>query len=842
MMSANTIHTNDPNFQQEMEEEYRTLNEEIHRKIMDVKESEDCAGTASALSLNGFIALPYKGIGKHPGFNGWQKFKESPLDLFTEETKNMGILCGKVSDLTVVDIDNNGDTLSWWKKITEFFKFTKEPNVLTPSGGFHYYFDHERGLSNGTNCITLRSYSDGDKKLSIDVRNDKGQVVCPPSIYKASNPEKAKYDRTLYKWGSGTDRGRMPRWLSEALSGRIIESKEDGTFELRAPGQPPTKSSHIVVMTEDEAFALVGEDKGVIVKQEFLIEDKGQTDDEIIDQVQVKMEEMMPSSKVSRTHRNGDINTIEFRNTTEDECLICERQHKSNNNYCTFNHKTKKAYYKCHSCKDDGEEKAILLFAPKPEEKSDVYFEDYRKLASKPNLTVTEVESFLGTVLIRILNNGAPLWLSKNLNSKTELEYTMIPMPFKGRENCYFTVSNPKFDPNKKETKSNKATIRVSFGSILEEIQHLENKITCFNHMDFVPYIGKPPKLHSTYNLFTGFPHDKPADKFVINNDKVDKIIGHIKILTNHDNALFDYVMHWLAHLVQNPAEKSGVALLFKGRQGCGKNIFWDFMSKVIGAKHWKLVKKIDEFLGRFNKGMEGRLLTVLDEISNYGGAYRSNDYLKSMITDNTIRIEPKGLEAYEVSDFSRYVFLSNNEWAVKVEASDRRYVCIECSNEKVSNFDYFEDLSNAMDFEGASSFFNHLANMNLTGFNIRKIPTSKLKKEIKLMSVTKIVLYIIDRVESGEKDLCFADFVMWCEDSKERMTETARSFIKFFRDNMNIEPRRKTINFKKIRVIDVDVKLFTTKLRVYLKDDEFDFAICSKKEGSIDEHGIIST
>ena len=54
------------------------------------------------------------------------------------------------------------------------------------------------------------------------------------------------------------------------------------------------------------------------------------------------------------------------------------------------------------------------------------------------------------------------------------------------------------------------------------------------------------------------------------------------------------------------------------------------------------VIGDIDRLLGRFNSIIQNKLLTICDEISNYGGAYKSNDKLKNLITQSEQLIEKK--------------------------------------------------------------------------------------------------------------------------------------------------------------------------------------------------------
>ena len=93
-----------------------------------------------------------------------------------------------------------------------------------------------------------------------------------------------------------------------------------------------------------------------------------------------------------------------------------------------------------------------------------------------------------------------------------------------------------------------------------------------------------------------------------------------------------------MAHIIQYPSNKIGTGLLLQSEQGAGKGILFDMIIKhVIGRAYATNVNDMNQLLGQFNSIIGDKLLTVCDEIQNYGGAYKSNDKLKSLITNESI-------------------------------------------------------------------------------------------------------------------------------------------------------------------------------------------------------------
>lgn len=149
------------------------------------------------------------------------------------------------------------------------------------------------------------------------------------------------------------------------------------------------------------------------------------------------------------------------------------------------------------------------------------------------------------------------------------------------------------------------------------------------------------------------------------------------EVVADKDPAAYRWIMAWVADIFQNPADKPGTALVLVGKPGAGKSVLGShFIRRIIGRDHTMQTNNIESLTGTFNADSSNTLFIQCDEALNTrrrGDALR----MKSMITDRTRRIEPKGVNAYEIEDCSRY-FLTSNEItdavAIVDGADDRRY------------------------------------------------------------------------------------------------------------------------------------------------------------------------
>jgi len=117
--------------------------------------------------------------GKVSIVKNWQDLR-SPLSI--PEGSNYGIQCGFRSNITVVDCDvlkdkDNAEKYEcghrYFRKLIKSSGGLKTYVVKTPSGGRHYYFKYNPDIKTGINVIS----SNQNKKVKIDIRNDKSYVI-----------------------------------------------------------------------------------------------------------------------------------------------------------------------------------------------------------------------------------------------------------------------------------------------------------------------------------------------------------------------------------------------------------------------------------------------------------------------------------------------------------------------------------------------------------------------------------------------------------------------------------------------------------------------------------------
>ena len=204
------------------------------------------------------------------------------------------------------------------------------------------------------------------------------------------------------------------------------------------------------------------------------------------------------------------------------------------------------------------------------------------------------------------------------------------------------------------------------------------------------------------------------------------------EVICDCNDEMYNYVISWIANIIQNPGLKNETALILKGLQGTGKNTFTNVICELLAGYSVKNVTDISELTGSFNSVVESKMLIVLNELSNCGSEKQLNfNALKSIITDDTIRINEKNQPRRTAENVANFIFVTNNSFPVKIETGDRRYIVMYVNAIHKGDMNYFTKLHKSFTKEFYDNLLTFFAKYNIEGFNPRNIPMSEAKRDI---------------------------------------------------------------------------------------------------------------
>ena len=100
------------------------------------------------------------------------------------------------------------------------------------------------------------------------------------------------------------------------------------------------------------------------------------------------------------------------------------------------------------------------------------------------------------------------------------------------------------------------------------------------------------------------------------------------------DTENFKWLIGWLAHMVQPPAEEPGVAIVLRGGCGVGKTLVGNYVGALFPAHH-VTVAQPSELTGNFNAHLQNALLIQVEE-GFWAGDKSAEGALKNLVTSET--------------------------------------------------------------------------------------------------------------------------------------------------------------------------------------------------------------
>lgn len=227
-------------------------------------------------------------------------------------------------------------------------------------------------------------------------------------------------------------------------------------------------------------------------------------------------------------------------------------------------------------------------------------------------------------------------------------------------------------------------------------------------------------------------------------------IISFIRdIICSGSTPNFEYLMGWLAHMVQKPQEKPGVSITLLGGQGIGKGMF---AAKLVGAlysDHFLHLQSDKALTGDFNDSLQSSFIVFADE-AFFSGDKRAANILKAIETESRIHINPKFQASRQIESFHRIISASNNDHATYVETDDRRKFILRVSEERKNDRAYWSALTDEIENGGLEAFAYMLLHRDISRFQVRDKPdTGELLRQ-KLASLDAIPHWWADRLLEG--------------------------------------------------------------------------------------------
>ncbi len=294
-------------------------------------------------------------------------------------------------------------------------------------------------------------------------------------------------------------------------------------------------------------------------------------------------------------------------------------------------------------------------------------------------------------------------------------------------------------------------------------------------------------EVMGSYNLWRGFSVEAQAgdcSKFL-------ELIQNV--ICAGDERLNDYVLNWMARAVQQPATNGQVAIVLRSGEGTGKGTFAKEFGKLFGS-HFIQVSNSTHLVGNFNAHLRDCVVLFADE-AFFAGDKKHESVLKTLITEETIPYEHKGVDIEVGPNYTHVVMASNDQWVVPAGADARRYLVLDVAEVQKQKAEYFAAIREQMSNGGRAALLHFLLTRDISGYDVSAVPKTKGLMDQKLFTMSPEEEWWHNKLEDGRllpehtdwerevmKDELFNDYVLHMQRTGiiRRATPTSlRSFLK---------------------------------------------------------------
>jgi hypothetical protein len=281
------------------------------------------------------------------------------------------------------------------------------------------------------------------------------------------------------------------------------------------------------------------------------------------------------------------------------------------------------------------------------------------------------------------------------------------------------------------------------------------------------------------FNLWRGFNVKPCATGSDTANDGLKRWDEHVRLnicLGSRD--LYQWVMDFFAHLVQKPWEKPLVALVLRGSKGCGKSSIVQAVGHLIGG-HTTTVSDPRYLTGSFNAHLENCLMFILEE-AFWSGEHKADSILKELITGQTMRIERKYIDSYQVRNLLRVVIIGNKNWIVPATEGERRYAVFDVRSSMEHNAAYFEKMYSGLKAGGYGLLMHKLLEWDISKARLNWVPKTNALLEQKLSGLSPFRNWWLASLQAGKLMSADFDCEEWSQEvSKEILRQACTRYCK---------------------------------------------------------------
>ena len=317
----------------------------------------------------------------------------------------------------------------------------------------------------------------------------------------------------------------------------------------------------------------------------------------------------------------------------------------------------------------------------------------------------------------------------------------------------------------------------------------------------------------------------------------IEPIINHMRqVVANGDDYTLNWLVDWMANIVQRPHKPTQTVLVLYSHQGAGKGRIYEWFRKFVLGVHCtsQTANAQEDIVGRFSNGLINKVLVQLDEAGNM---HNFKDTIKNIVTSDTLRFEQKGKDTITVNNFCNLVFTTNNDKIISIDTIERRHCLFKCSDVYLGDEAYFVALSRHLDENPMvpRAFYQFLMGRDLSRYTFNfqsSSPITDYYKECQKASIPMLGQFLsaminIDCPKEIKADQFYILYCKFSASSNSKYVLTRTRFGKEVKENAGVTSKRYNHGFK-YHLDGSAIKTHLVNTNQYDESAEIDITECS--------------
>jgi hypothetical protein len=261
-----------------------------------------------------------------------------------------------------------------------------------------------------------------------------------------------------------------------------------------------------------------------------------------------------------------------------------------------------------------------------------------------------------------------------------------------------------------------------------------------------------------------------------------------------------EYLLNWIAYMLQHPERPGEVAVVLRGDEGIGKGILGRTLVRLFGT-HGLQITDAGHLVGRFNEHLKNLVFLLADE-AFFVGDKKHEGRLKALITEPQMTIEGKYKTVVMVRNYLHLLLSSNNDWVIPAALRARRWFPLQVPDTHMRDIPYFTAIARQLRNGGLAGMLYDLLRRDLSAFDVRTVPLTdelQTQKALSLPSLERWWLAVLSRGflwrsrhgapwfrdwhDFYTTELLMRSYLQWCDENRPFERKSREQLGIFFRE-----------------------------------------------------------